>query len=140
MIRSALAIDPEYAPAWRNLGLLQESQGDTTAAIVSERRAFAADPYFASAGVDLARMLFARGDNAETERVLREVLARQPRDEHALWNLAVLLGTRLGRTREASVLVERLLQIHPGHPNALRLKGYLQAPATTPAWPDSAAS
>ncbi|MFH1143596.1 MAG: tetratricopeptide repeat protein [Candidatus Eisenbacteria bacterium] len=131
MIRSALAIDPLYAPAWRNLGRLLEARGDTLGAIAAQRRAFEADPYLAPAGVDLARLLFARQAYAETERVLRDVLVRSPRDANALWNLAVLLGTRLERPGDALLVIDRLLAAHPTHPEARRLQLFLKSHAGT---------
>ena len=137
MLRSALAVDPSYAPAWRNLGRFLESRGDTLGALEAQRRAFAANPHFSEAGVDLARILFNRGAYPEAEGVLRQVLARAPRNEYALWNLAVLLGTRMGRPAEAAALVAQLLRLRPDHREALRLKAYLdserQAGAGSPA-------
>jgi len=125
LLRSTVALDPRYAPAWRNLGRLLAARGDTLGAIEAERRAVEADPYLAPAATDLAGLLLARGDLAATERVLRNSLTRTPRDEATLWNLAVLLGTRLGRAVEAEALLQRLLAVHPGHADALRLRAYL---------------
>ncbi|MCK4415010.1 MAG: tetratricopeptide repeat protein [Candidatus Eisenbacteria sp.] len=127
MVRAALARDPSYAPAWRNLGRLQEMHGDTLKAIDSFRRAFDEDPYFASAGIDLARLLYARRADEESARVLRRVLARTPDQPDALWNLAVLCGTRLGQRPAAIDLLDRLLRLVPDHPQAARLHAYLRS-------------
>jgi len=126
MLRAAIASDPGYAPAWRNLGRLLAQKGDTLAAIAAERRACDADPYLTTAASDLARLLFARGDYAESERVLREALSRAPRDENILWNLAVLLGTRLGRGGEAEALLDRLSAVRSDSPEVRRLRAFLR--------------
>jgi Tfp pilus assembly protein PilF len=131
MVRAALEGDETYAPAWRNLGRLQEMHGDTLQAIAAMRRAFDADPYFTAAGIDLARLLYARHADSESAAVLRRVLARSPDHPDALWNLAVVLGTRLGQRRAAIDLLDRLLRVAPTHPQAARLRAYLRGQSET---------
>ncbi|MBP7669453.1 MAG: tetratricopeptide repeat protein [Candidatus Eisenbacteria bacterium] len=130
-LRTALAIDPTYAPAWRNLGRLAESRRDTLAAIENYRRASDADGHFTEASLDLARLLIAKGENPEAEAVLRRLLERVPKSESALWDLALLLGTRMNRADEALRLTDRLLALHPGHADALRLRAHLQPSQAT---------
>lgn len=66
------------------------------------------DPQLASAAKALAA-----GRPEEAERLLREVLAADPRSLHALMALAGLL-LALGRLAEAAELAERAIRLNPG--------------------------
>ncbi|MBU1702334.1 MAG: tetratricopeptide repeat protein [Candidatus Eisenbacteria bacterium] len=130
MIRSALVLDPDYAPALRNLGRILESRGDYDAAIDAHRRAYEIDPSLVEAGVNQGRLMAQIGRFEPAREVLIRVLAQHPRNVDALWNLGVLVGTRMNRPEEALVYIDRLLTIDPSHEQAKLLRSYL---ATKPA-------
>lgn len=126
-IRSALAIDPGYAPARRNISRILEERGDITGAIEEQKRAFSADPSNAAAGLNLGRLLSDQGSLSESESVLRTVLQNHPENSKALWNLAVLLGTGMNRPDEALIYVGQLQRVDPNHPRAGQLRAFLES-------------
>lgn len=76
-----------------------------------------AAPWLALPWYDLARRAWERGDAAETERLSRESLARDPRSPDA-WVLAGLAAQALGRPAEAETSLRRALVLAPWNPAA----------------------
>lgn len=76
--QEAILTMPDLAPAWNNIGTLHESDGRDPIAEDHYRRSVEIDPTLAEARLNLARVLYKRGDFAEAEKVVREVIAAKP--------------------------------------------------------------
>ena len=83
-----------------NLGNLHAQRRDVGGAIAEYRKAIEIDPTFVAAYVNLADLYRAGGTDAEAEKVLREGIARNPRDA-ALHHTLGLALTRQKKTADA---------------------------------------
>jgi tetratricopeptide (TPR) repeat protein len=69
-LRTAVAIAPERAVAWTNLGVALEATGDSAGAIACAMRAIGLEPGRSTAWVNLLRLHLARRDPAAARHVL----------------------------------------------------------------------
>src|SRR5206468_1162084 len=90
-------------------------QGRLDDAYAWARAAIAQSPTFLSAYNTLGVIYLRHGNLLEAERVLAEVLAREPDNTPALSNLALVLDKQ-GRIADAVLLQRRLAQIEPYPP------------------------
>ncbi len=126
----ALAIDPDYAPAWNLLGATYSNQALTgqlpyreanEQALAAVEKALEIDPNYAFAYSARAwvAMQYER-DYAASAEYFRQALALSPDNPVILSNAAVLAG-KLGRVDEAIDLTRRSLALNPistvGHSN-----------------------
>jgi tetratricopeptide (TPR) repeat protein len=114
-LRKATALKPDLAEAWRALGRLLFTQGDNPAA----EAAFAAhdlanirDPALKPAAAALYG-----GRPEQAEQMLRPLLPGRPRDAAAFRLMAEALS-RLGRHRDAAILLDHALTLEPAHEGA----------------------
>jgi tetratricopeptide (TPR) repeat protein len=63
--RSAVGVDPKFAPAWHNLADLLDERGRLDEAVDCQKRALDADPHFADAMFNLALFLQRLGEPAD---------------------------------------------------------------------------
>lgn len=77
-LERAVALDPGFARAWMNLGLLRHQAGDGAGAVDALRRAVAADPGSPDPGYALATVLRDLGRAAEARAAADALLARFP--------------------------------------------------------------
>ncbi len=122
---AALAINPEYAPAWNNRGIVLASQGRLAEAVAHYQRAVALQPGYARAHTNLAAALMSLGDLAGAEAACRRALAADPEYLGAWNNLGIVQAAR-GETAAAAATFAHLLELAPGHPEARRNLEYLQ--------------
>lgn len=79
------------------------------------REAMRQDPRFLSAYNTLGVIYRRHGNLPEAERILEQVLEREPGNTYAMSNLALVLNL-LGRVEEATLLARRLDQVQPYPP------------------------
>ncbi len=91
------------------------SQGKWNDAYWWARGAIEQDPGFMGAVNTLGVIYRRQGHLADSERVLRHVLAKEPANTHALSNLALVLGD-LGRGTEADAMTRQVLALQPQAP------------------------
>lgn len=89
----ALAINPQFAKAWNNLGLIYFSRGELEQAAQFYSKAVAADAEFAVARYNLGITLAAQGDYQRAIEELETLRAQQPGLAQAVSNLGVLYTT-----------------------------------------------
>ena len=123
---AALAIDPSYPPAWRNLARWRGQTQGPDAEIDCLGRAIALDPGFWDARRDLVRVLTSNARYPEALVQLDSLLAHDPRDRSSLWNRALLLGQFLGRPAEALETLNRLESIAGPTDQTRQLRAELQ--------------
>jgi Flp pilus assembly protein TadD len=87
-LTASVALNPNFAPAWLNLGNAFMDLDDPTAAELNCRRALGLDPALIEARVSLGFILTSRGRVAEAIEVLDRAINTNPHNVHAHWNLA----------------------------------------------------
>ena len=96
LFRLAVALNPQYASAWSNLGQIAEMRGRIEEAETQYRHAVEYEPGDAGARLNLARMLIARHKYAEAITTLQPVVGRdlpdRPQYLFALATAHVLSG------------------------------------------------
>jgi tetratricopeptide (TPR) repeat protein len=90
----AVELNPTYAQAWFNLGLMHEKAGEFFEAELEYLRAVGFDPTNTDAGAMLARLLVRAGRHEEAEVHLRRILEADPNHVQANTNLGLVLFNR----------------------------------------------
>lgn len=112
LLRRLVAVVPDDAGAWRDLGLAELDAGDGAAAVEALRAALARDPDDASAQVSLGHVLYAMGDVEGAAALLARAAAEDPDDPAPLRNLLEMYRMA-GRTREALETAQALAERAP---------------------------
>ena len=124
-----LAIDPGYAAAWNNLGLLQHRMGHYERARTCYRAGLDADQTCPQAAFNLGSLSEDLGDLAAAVGWYRRALEIDPDYADAHFNLAGVLG-KLGRNDSASLHWRRYLELDLGSPWAQIARSHLEAAET----------
>lgn len=125
-LRRALALAPENASTWHDLGLLLRQDEQVGAAIDCQRQAITLQPGFLSAWMNLGNALLEAGDAAGAMAALRHALVMTPDSRECWYNLgnaryrtgdltkalacyqrSAILGLPAARARVVAVLVEQ---------------------------------
>jgi tetratricopeptide (TPR) repeat protein len=109
---AAQAYNADRPEAHTNLGNLYARRGDGERAIAEYRRAIAIDPTFVPAYANLADHYRSRGADGESEKALREGLARNPQAA-ALHHALGLALVRQKRTAEAQAELAQAVKLAP---------------------------
>lgn len=112
LLRAAVEIDPDYAKAHANLGLILARSGRSDAALDHYGEALRLQPGYANAHYNRAALLSRLGRIEAAIADYRQALRFDPQDEDALYNLANDL-LRSGRFAEASETYRRVLELDP---------------------------
>jgi len=123
--RRVVAIDPTYAAAWNNLGLLLHRLGRLEEAYAAYAAALAQDPACGEAAYNLGSLAEDRGDAEEAILGYRRALEIRPDYADAHFNLAGALA-RAGRGDEAIVHWRRYLELDAGSPWARIARAHLE--------------
>jgi tetratricopeptide (TPR) repeat protein len=87
-LQAAIALNPNHAPSWLNLGNAHADMDDMEAAETHCRRALDLDPVSIEALASLGFILTAQSRPTEAIKVLRGAIRANPDNVHAHWNLA----------------------------------------------------
>ncbi len=123
--RRVVAIDPGYAAAWNNLGLLLHRMGRYDEAREAYTAALRADARLAEAAYNLGSLDEDCGDTEQAIARYRHALELQPDYADAHFNLAAALA-RSGRNEEAARHWERYLELDSGSPWARIARAHLE--------------
>ena len=123
--RRVVAIDPTYAAAWNNLGLLLHRMGRYAEARTAYERALGESREGAEAAYNLGSLNEDTGDVDEAIRCYRRALDVSPYYADAHFNLAGALA-RAGRGDEAVRHWQRYLQLDAGSPWAKIARAHLE--------------
>jgi tetratricopeptide (TPR) repeat protein len=107
----AIALAPDYAPAYNNLGAALRAAGRVDEAVVQYRQALALKPDFPSASYNLANALLAQGQAGASAEQFQKTLAISPASVEAQNNLGIALASQ-GRLAAALTHFERAVQLH----------------------------
>jgi len=120
-----VAIDPTYAAAWNNLGLLLHRMGRYDEAQVAYGAALEQDGHCCEAVYNLGSLAEDRSDLEEAVRCYRRALGMSPDYADAHFNLAGVLS-RLGRAADAVAHWQRYLDLDAGSPWARIARAHLE--------------
>lgn len=123
--RRVIAMDPSYAAAWNNLGLLLHRMGRYDEARTAYTAALEADPRLAEAAYNLGSLDEDCGDVEEAIGHYRRALELQPAYADAHFNLAAALA-RMGRSDAAVAHWQRYLELDSGSPWARIARAHLE--------------
>jgi tetratricopeptide (TPR) repeat protein len=123
--RRVVALDPGYAAAWNNLGLLLHRMGQYDAARRAYVEALAQDKNCAEAAYNLGSLDEDSGDAEQAIQHYRQALALSPDYADAHFNLAAALA-RAGRNAEALRHWQRYLDLDAGSPWARIARAHLE--------------
>jgi tetratricopeptide (TPR) repeat protein len=131
--RRVVAIDPTYAAAWNNLGLLLHRLGHYDEAQDAYATALKQDARCCQAAYNLGSLHEDRGDVELAVRQYRLALEIAPDYADAHFNLAASLS-RAGRPKDALRHWQRYLELDPGSPWARIARAHLEpaAPSSEP--------
>ena len=118
--RAAVSLDPTFAPAYYNLGILYLTRGDMERAIWAHTRFSALTPEGHEGPFLLGVDHQMRGDLAAAEQAYRRALGRDPDHFDSVNNLAVVLEKQ-GRFDEAAGWYQRAIHSAPSG-SALRAR------------------
>jgi tetratricopeptide (TPR) repeat protein len=122
--RRVVAIDPTYAAAWNNLGLLLHRMGRYEEARRAYDAALEHDPQCAEAAYNLGSLDEDCGDVEHAVTQYRRALVLSPDYADAHFNLAAALA-RTGRNEDAARHWQRYLQLDAGSPWARIARAHL---------------
>jgi tetratricopeptide (TPR) repeat protein len=121
-----LAVDPGYAAAWNNMGLLQHRMGHYERAGECYRAALAADPICTQSAFNLGSLGEDLGDFPTAIHWYRRALEMEPDYADAHFNLAGVLG-KMGRSDAAAIHWRRYLELDLGSPWSQIARSHLEA-------------
>ncbi len=109
----AVALDPEMAGAWNNLGTLYGSQGNHARALEVTRQALRLEPEFAEAHNNLGKVYFDLGELEEALSSYQRAIELRPSYLEAMVGRGLVLG-ELGSYREAVDAFSASSAMNPG--------------------------
>jgi tetratricopeptide (TPR) repeat protein len=117
MLQKVVALNPNDAIGWHDLGEALAAEGRVRDATDAFRRAVELRPDDAAALIDYGHSAFASGQPAEAIEALEDVLKMDPSDSSTLRSL-IGMYRRASQTEAALGAAERLLQSDPDDPVA----------------------
>jgi len=124
--RQALQINPNFALAYNNLGLVFWSQGKLGEAISQYRRALQLDPNYAKAHNNLANALFVQGKSDEAISHYQQALKLEPNFGEVYYNLGRMLAMK-DRYNEAIEHFRKAAHLMPDWPLPLTRAAWILA-------------
>lgn len=113
-LKSAIILDPKYAPAQLNLGATFQAMGDNAGAVAAFHRAIAIDPHLEQAHHNLGVTLDALGDNAGAIAAYKRAVAIDPNSAPAHCDLGASLGKQ-GDSAGAAASFKKAIAINPSY-------------------------
>jgi tetratricopeptide (TPR) repeat protein len=126
--RIALALRPQSAAVYHNLGLALKTRGDLDGAIAEFQKAIEVSPDYARAHHNLGVALYARRDVRGAITEIKKAVALDPKDSLAHHDLGVVLAAKgdldgaIAMYRKAVALDPKFARAHSGLGDALRLR------------------
>ena len=112
-LEKALALDPSYADAYNELGIIHTQLGRFAEAEQALSAAIEADPQYAAARNNLGVLYGKLGRNEDAEAQFRRALEDDPGYVEALRNHGLTLAA-LGRLGEAERALQKAAELEPG--------------------------
>jgi tetratricopeptide (TPR) repeat protein len=125
----AIALRPDYAPAYNNLGATLRAAGRLDEAVARYRKALELNPEFASASYNLANALLEQGKAGDSVESFRRSIQSNPNSVEAHNNLGTALANRgditeaIAAFRAALAIDDRSVHAHRNLGNMLYDRG-----------------
>jgi len=116
-LEQAIKANPEFAPAYVNLGMIRLQQGRPDQAIDYYEHALRIDPKLGPAHNDLGFVLLQQGRTSEAVSHFQRAIELDPRSAQARYNLGVACD-KLGNLPEAASHYEEAARLDPDFPDA----------------------
>jgi tetratricopeptide (TPR) repeat protein len=110
LLKEALALRPDFAEAWSDLGQVRKTLLDDAGALVAFQRAVAAGPDDAVAQYRLGSEYLHQGDTRQAITHLKESFRLNPQDQSTLYNLQMALR-KDGQTEQANEVKKKLAEL-----------------------------
>jgi tetratricopeptide (TPR) repeat protein len=117
--QQAIAIQPDYAPAYNNLGVAKRATGNIDEAIAAYRRAVAMNPEYPDAHYNLANALLDKNKPEEAAEHFRIALRSIPDSAGVSNNLGIALAAE-GKGTDAIAAFRAAVAAEPGSAKAHR--------------------
>jgi ATP-dependent Clp protease ATP-binding subunit ClpA len=118
----ALAIEPKYADAWYNLGLVFRKEGEDEQAKIRFEKAIEIEPDHYDALTYMGIYHYDRDEFDLAEEFYRKALTANDRAHYVYYDLG-LLESRRGNSEKQKEYLEKALSIKPDYVDALNLLG-----------------
>lgn len=125
-LRRAIEVNPEFAAAHNQLGLLILQAGDAADAEKEFQMAISLNPHYAEAQNNLGVLYGQQGRDPEAEKLFRRAIDSNPRYAQAYVNLAAALAEQ-SRFTEAEAAAESAIAIQPDNQEARELRAKIEA-------------
>jgi protein O-GlcNAc transferase len=128
LLEEVLNRDPRNAAAWFMAGDILELAAEFGQAIAAFRQAVELEPARPESHQRLALLLIHHGSLSEAERLVEELVAREPESPHS-WGILAALRQKQVRDDEAAAALRRALSIEPSvdyHSNLLQVLQYAE--------------
>jgi len=112
LYEEVLTLEPRNKFAWYNLGLIDQTRGESAKAEERYREAISVDPDFVAALFNLAVLRTADGDDDEAIELYRQIIEIQPGYAPAHLNLGFAL-IDIGEGREGRAELETATELDP---------------------------
>jgi len=112
LLRQAIEVDPEYSPAWFNLGFLVQKRDDHTEALRCFDQAARFNEKLDRAHYGRALSLIALNRTEEAKAALQQTIDLQPMSPYGYYQLATL-HHKLGDEKSCIKLVRKLSKFEP---------------------------
>jgi len=122
--RKAILLDPDFAEAHANLGMVLDERGMTGEAEHHYRHSISVNPFIARTHMNLGVLLAGRKRFEEAQAEYRQALDLMPDSPEAWTNLGVLQACRK-QEREAEQSYRTAIELDPGHRAAYFNLSYL---------------
>ena len=120
--RRALALQPDYAPAYNNMASAFRAKGDVRQAVSTYQQALRVRPDYAEAHYNLANALLDAGKSEEAVDHFERALRSMPASADVRNNLGIALAGQ-GRLKEAAAEFRDALRLDPNSAKAHRNLG-----------------
>ncbi len=115
--RKAIALNPDFSEAHKNLGGILRGLGKLKEAELSTRKAIEINPDYAIAYLNLGNILFHLGKLKEAETYTRKAIDLNPNHPLAHFHLGNIL-IHLGQLKEAEIFTRTAIALKPNYPLA----------------------
>ena len=124
--QKVLEIDPNYAPAYNNLGTIFQQLDNNQKAIKSYKKTIEIDPNYAIAHYNLGVIFQKLKENQKAKDCYEKAIEINPNHTNAHNNLGVIFQ-ELKENQKAKNCFEKAIEIDPDHANAHNSLGFIIA-------------
>ena len=131
-LERATQLNPGFAVAHNQLGILEMQRGQTGEAEAAFKKAIASDPQYAEAQNNLGVLYNREGKDADAATLYRQAIANDPKYTKAYVNLGLLLAQH-GQVAQGEQQLRTAIQMNPNDPGSYTALGMIQGKTGRPA-------